>query len=155
MRQMNAIAATALGVMLALTAGVPARAQVPCSTVCSNYVEGQCSEYTHYSCTTSAPAPAYGAIAYGRTSKAWGYSHHWASQAKAESVAKQNCAQHSSDCEVMVWSKNQCGAVASADGNNAYWGLGDGVGAARGDALGKCAKGGGKKCAIQVAQCSR
>ena len=55
----------------------------------------------------------------------------------------------------MVWYKNMCGAVASADGSGAYWGLGDGIGAARGDALGKCAKGGGKNCTIQVAQCSR
>jgi serine/threonine-protein kinase len=151
---MNAIAATALGVMLALTTGASAVAQV-CSDTCDEYDQGTCV-VTRHTCTTPAPPPpAYGAIAYGRTSKAWGYSHHWASQAKAESVAKQNCAQHGSDCEVMVWYKNQCGAVASADGDAAYWGLGDGIGAARGNALSTCAKSGGKNCAIQVAECSR
>ncbi len=156
MRQARGIAAITIGVLLALTAGAPARAQVPCSTVCSRYDQGQCVEYTHYSCTTpSPPPPSYGAIAYGRTSGAWGYSYRWESEAKAESVAMENCAQHGDDCEVMVWFERKCGAVASGEGGTAFWGLGDSDGQARADAQNKCVEGGGKDCEVQVSQCSR
>ena len=70
-------------------------------------------------------------------------------------MALQNCAAHGKDCEVMVWFEFKCGAVVSGKGTSAYWGLGDGAGAARADALGKCTKdGGGKACAVQVSECS-
>jgi hypothetical protein len=155
MRQARGIAAAVFGVLLALTAAAPARAQVPCSTVCSRYDQGQCVEYTHYGCTTpSAPTSSYGAIAYGRTSNAFGYSYSWGSEAKAESVAMQNCGQHGNDCEVMVWFEHKCGAVASGGGTTAFWGLGDSDGQARADAQNKCVNGGGKDCEVQVSQCS-
>ena len=153
MRQARGIAATALGVLVALTAGAPARAQ-ECSTMCSMYEEGQCVEYTQTCTSPSTPAPSYGAIAYGRTSRAWGYSYRWNSQAKAESVAMQNCAQHGNDCEVMVWFDRKCGAVASGEGTTAFWGLGDSDGQARAAAQNKCVEGGGKGCEVQVSQCS-
>jgi len=103
----------------------------------------------------SSVGPAYGAIAYGRTSGAWGTSYQWDSQEKAESVALQNCQKYASDCEVLVWFHDECGAVAAGDDGSAYWGLGDGEGAARENAVNKCAQGGGKNCQIQAAQCSR
>jgi hypothetical protein len=156
MRQARGIAAIALGVLLALAAGAPARAQIPCSTVCSRYDQGQCVEHTHYSCTTPTPPPAsYGAIAYGLTSGAWGTSYRWGSQAKAESSAMQQCAQHGTDCEVMVWFERKCGAVATAEGTTAYWGLGDTDGEARADAQKKCTEDGGKICEVQVSECSK
>lgn len=99
--------------------------------------------------------PSYGAIAYGRTSGAWGSSYQWNSQAKAESVALQNCQKYASDCEVMVWFHDECGAVAAGDGETAFWALGDGEGQARENAQSKCEQGGGKNCEVQAAQCSR
>jgi len=156
MRERRAICGVVLGVLLALGVGAPARAQVPCSTVCSRYDQGQCVEYTHYSCEgIKAPPPSYGAIAYGRTSGAWGTSYQWTSQSKAESVAMQNCKEHGDDCEVMVWFKQQCGAVAAADGKDAFWGLGANEGQARAQAQRKCEDAGGKGCEIQAAQCSK
>jgi hypothetical protein len=107
------------------------------------------------SSTPSAPAASYGAIAYGRTSKAWGYSYHWGSRAKAESVAMQKCAQNGNDCEVMVWFMRKCGAVASGGGTTAFWGLGNNDGQARADAQNKCMNSGGKDCEVQVSQCSK
>ena len=144
----------ALGVFLLLSAGTPVRAQV-CTSTCSNYVQGQCVEYTQRCETPPPPQPGYGAIAYGRTSRAWGNSYHWDSRAKAESVAMSNCAQRAQDCEVMVWFEFKCGAVVSGAGTTAFWGLGDGIGAARGDALNKCKKAGSKVCDLQVSECSR
>ncbi len=159
MRQAGRIAATAVGVLLALTAAaLPARAQVPCSTVCSRYDQGQCVQYTHYGCegaAPSAPANSYGAIAFGSKSRAWGVSYHWGSEAKAESVAMQSCKQHGDDCEVMVWFDRKCGAVVAADGAAAFWGLGDSEAEARADAQTKCEQGGGKGCKVWAYQCSK
>jgi hypothetical protein len=98
---------------------------------------------------------SYGAIAYGRTSGAWGSSYQWDSRTKAESTAMQNCQESGDDCEVMVWFHDECGAVAADDGGTAFWGLGDGEGQARERAVNKCVQGGGKNCEIEAAQCSR
>jgi hypothetical protein len=103
----------------------------------------------------SQVGPSYGAIAHGRSSRAWGSSFQWDSEAKAESVAMQNCQENGDDCEVIVWFHDECGAVAASDGGAAFWGLGDGEGQAREDAVNKCVKGGGKNCEIEAAQCSR
>lgn len=150
----GAVAATALGV-LALAAGSTASAQ-ECSTTCARYDQGQCVEYLH-SCTTApaVPAPSYGAIAYGRTSGAWGYSYRWGSRATAERVATQNCAKHGDDCEVLVWFDRKCGAVVAGTDSAAYWGLGDSDSQARADARNKCIADGGNDCDVRVSACSR
>lgn len=152
MRHGGGIAAAALGVLLALTAGAPASA-----ATCWSYRNGQCVQWCNDCAPPSAraPAPSYGAIAYGHTSKAWGASYHWASQEKAESVAVQNCAQHGNDCEAVVWFKRQCGAVASGEGTAAFWGLGDSDEQARADAQSKCVNGGGQACEVRASQCSK
>ena len=154
MKSATGSAAMALGILFALTAVSPTRAQV-CTTTCSNYIEGECSEHTTTCTTPPPPPPAYGAIAYGRKSGAWGYSDHWNSEQKAESVAMANCAQNGNDCEVMVWFRNECGAVASDQADEAFWAIGDGEGVANENVLNACAKGGGKGCKIEVSQCSR
>jgi hypothetical protein len=151
MKQATGILAVVLGVLLWLAASAHAQ----CSTVCSNYIQGECSEHTTTCAAPAPPKPAYGAIAYGRKSGAWGSSDHWGSEAKAESVAMSNCKKNGDDCEVMVWYERKCGAVASAKGDAAYWGLGDGEGAANENALASCEKDGGKDCKIEVAECSR
>ena len=157
----HAIATAALSVLLALAAGAPARAY--CANECkrTDPQHGYCIEYGPVTpgCTESsapsAPAASYGAIAYGRTSRAYGYSNRWDSQAKAESVAMRNCAQHGDDCEVMVWFERKCGAVASGEGTAAFWGLGANDGQARAEAQNNCLKGGGTSCKVQVSQCSK
>jgi len=98
---------------------------------------------------------SYGAIAYGRTSTAWGTSYRWDSQEKAESVALKNCKAHGDDCEPIVWYKNQCGAVAVSDAADVFWGLGDTKDVASVVAIAKCQEAGGTNCAAQVAECSR
>ena len=161
MRQARAISATALGILIALAGAsveAPAWAQ-GCSTVCSDYYDGECIAHTT-TCPGSAPsasgaAARYGAIAYGATSKAWGYSYRWASEAKAENVAMQNCAPNGDDCKVAVWFKNQCGAVVSGTGTDVFWALGGNKKAAGNEAMKQCATGGdGADCELQIAYCS-
>ena len=145
-----------LGILLVFSGAAPARAQ-ECSTSCSRYEEGECVEYMH-TCTdtSSAPRPSYGAIAYGRNSGAYGFSHSWDSEAKAESVAMENCGKHGTDCEVMVWFERKCGAVAArSDSTVAYWGLGNSDGEARSVAMNRCAKDNGSQCEVKVSQCSK
>jgi serine/threonine-protein kinase len=144
----------AAGALLLIALGRAASAQV-CETSCSRYEEGQCVEYTE-TCTTPPPPESYGAIAYGRSSRAWGYSYQWDSREKAEQVALQNCGQHGDDCEIMVWFDRKCGAVAAgAEGTDAYWGLEDTDSGARSRALAECEKDGTQGCEIEVSQCSR
>src|SRR5208282_4928500 len=71
----------ALSVFLGVVAQPgPARAACTYSYQCSNYIQGNCSEHTMTStCTPDVPANSYGAIAYGRTSRAWGSSYRWGS----------------------------------------------------------------------------
>jgi hypothetical protein len=167
MRPVRGVAATALGVLFLLAVGVPTPVHAYCPTVCkrTDPKTGQCLEFgtVGNGCTVpgvdpvapSAPSYSYGAIAYGRTSGAWGYSHRWGSQAKAESVAKQNCAQHGDDCEVMVWFDRRCGAVVASADSSAFWGLGNSEDQARADATNKCTNGGGEACEVQVSHCSQ
>ena len=143
-----------VGSTLAVLVTVTAQAQQTCTTSCGRYESGQCVEDLKICTPLPAPGPSYGAIAYGHTSKAFGYSFNWGSQAKAESVATQNCAQHGNDCEVMVWFDRRCGAVAAGQGTDAFWGLGNNDSQAQADAKNKCLKGGGKNCEVKVSRCS-
>ncbi len=141
--------------LLALSAAAPARAQV-CHEECSDYYEGQCSQHTTTCTNPEPPKPAFGAIAYGRKSGAFGYSYGWGDQDKAESVAMENCGKNGNDCEVMVWFDRKCGSVAAPSNSTAaYWGLGDGAGDANSHALSQCTKDGGQNCEVKVSQCSR
>jgi hypothetical protein len=155
MKRMAGILAAFLGASLAMI--ISAQAQVQnCTTTCDEYDQGECVVERH-SCTEEPPpSPNFGAIAYGRHSGAWGYSYNWDTQKEAEENALAQCKKNDGpDCEVMVWYQRECGAVASADGDKAYWGIGDGGGAAGANALASCKKDGGKNCDIQVEKCSR
>ena len=146
-----ALLAAAIVTIAVLLAPRPARAFENCVSVCDN---AYCT-VTHQHCIESAPAPNFGAIAYGRKSGAWGTSYRWNSRAEAERVAVRNCAPHGNDCAVAVWFRDACGAVATGGGRTTFWGIGDGIGAARAAALGKCRTGGGGGCTIAVSACSR
>ena len=144
---------TATAIILGMTMINAAQAQV-CQTICSNYVEGECSEHTTTCSTPAQSSASWGAIAYSRTTGSYGYSFSWGSQSKAESVALQNCTKNAKDCEATVWFNHQCGAVSSDAGPTAFWGLGKTVSQARAAAQSQCMKGGRKGCEVQVSTCS-
>ncbi len=105
-------------------------------------------------CRQSSQGESFGAIAYSAKDKGAGWSFGWNSESKAEQVALDNCSKHGSQCKVLVWYRNSCGAVA-ADGDIVAWGQASAKRTAEQSALDKCGKAGGKKCAIETAQCSR
>jgi len=66
----------------------------------------------------SQPAPAaadnYGAIAYSQDSGAEGYANDYDSRGGAEARALRECG---GGCEVVLWFKNACGALATGEDN--------------------------------------
>jgi len=73
----------------------------------------------------AAQADNFGAIAYSRAAGTHGYSYNYATQWAAENRALQECERYSGtgDCQILVWFKNGCGALA--EGDNGYgtgWG---------------------------------
>lgn len=101
------------------------------------------------------PTPDFGAIAYGRTKKAYGTSYKWGTRAKAESMALKKCGQYGNDCEIIVWFRNQCGAVVTrSDSQVVHWGLGKTEGEAKSVAMKKCTENNGHKCEVLIAQCA-
>ncbi|MDX2211986.1 MAG: DUF4189 domain-containing protein [Oculatellaceae cyanobacterium bins.114] len=78
--------------------------------------------------TTQALAvDKFGAIAYSEATQGYGYSRDYANQSDAETRALRECeaASRSGDCQVLLWFRNACGALATAP-NGAYgsgWGI--------------------------------
>jgi len=103
-----------------------------------------------YTCSNKR---SYGAIAYSAKDKGAGWSYGWDDQSKAQKVALDKCSEHGSACKLIMWYYNSCGAVA-ADGNIVTWGRDSTKLKAQQTALSECTKAGGKKCAIEVSQCS-
>lgn len=70
-----------------------------------------------------AAAASYGAIAISPDSGATGWSHGYSSRSGAEAEAQQNCDGYADDCQVALWFKDACGAVArGSDGWGSGWG---------------------------------
>jgi serine/threonine-protein kinase len=99
-----------------------------------------------------AMADSYGAISYSPTTKSYGWSHDYNSQREAENAANEACYDRADDCQVAVWFRDACGAVAAGDrGWGADWG--NNKRQARRKALSQCEEVSGN-CQIIHAQCS-
>jgi hypothetical protein len=77
--------------------------------------------------TAAAAADYYGAIAFSQDTGSVGYSNDYGTRAGAEERARAECG---SDCEVVLWFRNACGALATGDDN----GYGTGWAASRREA---------------------
>jgi hypothetical protein len=66
----------------------------------------------------------YGAIAFSGSSGAEGWSYEHPTRSSAEQRALSKCALHADDCQVVIWFRNACGALAVGTGNTwgANWG---------------------------------
>jgi len=61
----------------------------------------------------------YGAIAYSESTGKWGYSYDYGCRRQAENAALHRC--KSGACEIKVWFKNACGALAKGSGGALGW----------------------------------
>ena len=64
--------------------------------------------------SAQAAADNYGAIAFSQDTGAIGFSHDYGTRAGAEERALNECG---SDCEVVLWFRNACAALATGDDN--------------------------------------
>jgi hypothetical protein len=96
----------------------------------------------------------WGAIAYSKKDKKYGYSFEQASKAVAEKSALQYCNKSGgAQCVIETSFDRLCGAVA-ADGDQVAWGTSGTRAAAEQRAVGECTKLGGKKCEVKAWVCS-
>lgn len=93
----------------------------------------------------------FGAIAYGKQSRRWGSSFDFKTRVVAERRALGQCG--ADDCEVIVWFKNACAALARAGNEDLGWAWADSRAEAERVALGYCSKA-GAGCQIVVWACS-
>jgi Domain of unknown function (DUF4189) len=113
-------------------------------------------ELCEIQCKGKTATPTYGAIAYSRKDKLWGYSYNQPAQAGAEKMAFQNCVkQGGAKCVIEASFHNTCGAIASAgDGSIVTWGIGGSKYNAQQYAEAACHRAGGKGCEAQASICS-
>ncbi|MGK7890800.1 MAG: DUF4189 domain-containing protein [Leptolyngbyaceae cyanobacterium] len=92
----------------------------------------------------------YGAIARSPSTWAHGYSYDYANQRAAETRALRECESQSGtgDCEVMVWFRNACGALAEASNGAAGSGWGSEREIAEDYAMQSCYDVGDRTCRI-------
>lgn len=99
----------------------------------------------------------YGAIAYSAPSDSAHIRIECDSRAECEADALDSCrenASHPEACEVLLWFRNTCGAIAHA-GNGAYGtGWGDSQDLARRYAVAICRDYGGEDCISKTSACS-
>jgi hypothetical protein len=97
---------------------------------------------------------SWGAIAFSKKDKIFGWSSEQVDRASAEKVALANCNKEGGvRCVVENSYYNSCGAVA-ADGDLVALGTGGSKANVEQLAMGECAKLGGRKCELEVSSCS-
>jgi hypothetical protein len=110
---------------------------------------------------TLASTDRYGAIAYSPSTGAYGYANNYTAQNRAESQALIACeaSAEAGDCEVRVWFRNACGALARDRQNpiaNSYIGTGwhRSQPTAETEALQVCEANGGRQCRVLHSLCT-
>lgn len=109
-----------------------------------------------FAATLGGPAYAdsFGAIAYSRSTGAAGWSFDYTSRIAAEAEALKRCRAGAKDCEIAVWFKNNCGAVAASPDSTYAWSWADDRISAEARAVRDCAKNGVKDCKVVVWACN-
>jgi Domain of unknown function (DUF4189) len=99
-------------------------------------------------------ADIFGAISYSTPDGADGYSYNYNSQAEAEARALAECRGYGGiNCQILVWFKNGCGAMATAPSGAYGSGWGTTTGLAESEALKTCQKS-GDRCQIKRWVCT-
>jgi hypothetical protein len=102
--------------------------------------------------TTAIPAAAqqFVAIAFSQSRGTYGYWHGASSRGRAEEGALQRCGP---GCQVVVWARDACAALAVGDGNGYGYGWSEDEREARRVAMGECRKQ-TSGCEVKVKTCA-
>lgn len=161
---LRAITTSALACLALALPATPARADCvddcEAATYCDStmHASGECNDKLNqcYQLECNKSTEAFGAIAYGPDSQAFGYSYDSPDTDSASSVAMTNCKKHGDDCRLVLNFSNSCGAVAAVD-NSGGFDIGQGAtkDQAQFNAVAACKKrGGGDNCQVQVWSCA-
>jgi hypothetical protein len=97
----------------------------------------------------------HGAIAYGASSTAWGYSFDEETSNDAERSALRTCRQNGDDCKIVASFSNACAAVAAVESKGVFAvGQSSTRGNAESDAMSACSRQYGEGCEIEVWTCA-
>ena len=100
-----------------------------------------------------ARADRYGAIAYSRRTRHYGYADNAGSREAAERRAMERC--EGRDCKVEVWFRNSCGALATGeDGQIFGWAHDTNLREAKENAVEQCRSRGGHRCRVVISACT-
>lgn len=103
--------------------------------------------------STLAIADNYGAIAYSKASRTWGWSYDYSNRQGAEREALSECKAQGTDCIVVLWFANACGALAVAPDGNYQTAWAADRHAAEGAAMRKCATV-SERCVVETWVCT-
>ncbi|MEM7226221.1 MAG: DUF4189 domain-containing protein [Pseudomonadota bacterium] len=150
-----------------LVLGPSSQAVADCMSACQSSYNSCVYGFNERDCATSRSicqnrcimsATSFGAIAYSPSTGGYGYATEYRSRARAEHIALGECAAYSdgADCQVLVWFRNHCGALAASDDGAYGSAYAAALDAARHQALDYCqAETDGGDCEILVAVCSK
>ncbi len=127
-------------------------------TYCDNTAGWDCGSRLgdcYRRCQGTGGGVSHGALAYGKTSQAWGYSYGFADTGGARSKAMANCRRSGGDCAVVADFANGCAAVAAGAGPAYAVAQGKTGSAAKTAALKACRDEGVEGCEIQVWGCAQ
>jgi len=96
----------------------------------------------------------YGSIAFSQDSGAYGYSWNYSTRNTAERRALRECRSQGRGCQVIMWFRNACAALAVGYGNAYGWAWNTSRRQARIRALDECSSR-ADRCRIRVDVCSR
>ena len=103
----------------------------------------------------SKTTTAYGALAYGTESTAWGFSYNQDSADAAARVALEGCKPNGDDCKVVYHFYNTCAALAAVEDKGVFaTAYAATRGKAEGAAMADCARQYGDGCVMEVSTCS-
>jgi len=96
---------------------------------------------------------SYAAIATGDANNVWGDSWNYRTQQEAEAAALQACGRKGgASCQVRIWSRNECIAVARDPGSlTLFFGGDTNLAQAQAIAINNCGNG---ACAVEVSDCT-
>jgi hypothetical protein len=140
-----------------LTAAFSGPAFADCASQCA-YAWGGYGTYNYTTCyhlQCEKSRVAYGALAFGTQSLAWGNAWGKSSAAAANQAAMQACRPNGNDCRIVSSFSNTCGAVAAVEAKHLFMtGLGSARTTAQNAAMASCQSKIGGKCEIEVWSCA-
>ena len=101
----------------------------------------------------AAPLAVFAAISYSQDTGSWGSAWNYKNKLEAEQSALRECSKYGSGCEVVVWTRNACAALATSPSNGYGSAWAESKYLAERKALNLCNKS-NQSCSIETTVCN-